>query len=144
MKLETALPSTPGFLHALPGIDIIALVMIFPLLGSAFVQHTGMDVKVFDSSWRYEQMENAIVVTLGPGKNPQMWVNKKQVLPENLETEIKAILDAPDGNAISTVVLKTDVTVSSGEEKEVINKILGMGLNCGLVGKPPAEKKTNR
>ena len=55
MKLEMTLPAKPGFLHMLPGLDIIALILMFPLLGPSFVQQTGIDVQVHESPWRYEQ-----------------------------------------------------------------------------------------
>jgi len=65
MKLEMTLPARPGFLHMLPGLDIIALILMFPLLGPSFVQQTGIDVQVHESPWRYEQMDNPSGVTLG-------------------------------------------------------------------------------
>ncbi|MBT8043541.1 MAG: biopolymer transporter ExbD [Verrucomicrobiae bacterium] len=123
----------------LPGLDIIALILVFPLLGPTFVQQTGIDVQVHESPWRYEQMENPVVVTLGAtsgGTNTPMWVNKKQVAMKDLEAEIRRLRSIEGGDAITTAVLRSDVSVPSGVEKEVINRILKMGLNCGLIGKP--------
>jgi len=37
MKLESTLPERPGFLHAVPLIDMFGLLLIFLLLGPAFV-----------------------------------------------------------------------------------------------------------
>ena len=56
MKLEMTLPAKPGFLHMLPGLDIIALILMFPLLCPSFVQQTVFDVQVLESPCRYEQM----------------------------------------------------------------------------------------
>ena len=141
MKLEMTLPATPGFIHALPTLDIIALVLVFPLLGPSFVQQTGIDVKLHESPWRYEQMENPVVVTLGTGSHTTpMWVNKKRVPFNKLEDEIKRLREEDGGENITTVVLKSDVSVPSGVEKEVINRIMKMGLNCGLVGRPARNK----
>ncbi len=142
MKLEMTLPGTPGFLHMLPGLDIIALVLVFPLLGSAFVQQTGIDVQVHESPWRYEQMENPVVVTLGAsvdGGGTPLWINKNPVPIEKLEEEIRRLRSEEGGKSITTAVLRSDVSVPSGVEKKVINRILKMGLNCGLVGKPEGE-----
>jgi biopolymer transport protein ExbD len=136
MKLELTLPSAPGFLHALPGVDLIALVLMFPLLGTSFVRQAGMAVVVHESPWRYAQMDTPVVVTLGAGDDTPMWINKKQVPQENLEKEIKSILAGDGGKAITTAVVRSDVGVPSGVEKKVINRILKMGLNCGLVGRP--------
>lgn len=136
MKLELTLPSKPGFLHTLPGLDIIALILVFPLLGPSFVQQTGIDVQVHESPWRYEQMENPVVITLGAGEGAPVWVNKKQVPMADLETEIRKLRAEEGGESITTAVLRSDITVPSGVEKKVINRILKMGLNCGLVGRP--------
>ncbi len=139
MKLEMTLPSTPGFLHTLPGLDIIALILVFPLLGPSFVQQTGIDVQVHESPWRYDQMENPVVVTLGAGSvgsATPMWINKNQVALEDLETEIRKLRSEEGGDSITTAVLKSDVSVPSGLEKDVMNRILKLGLKCGLIGRP--------
>lgn len=139
MKLEMTLPARPGFLHMLPGLDIIALILMFPLLGPSFVQQTGIDVQVHESPWRYEQMDNPIVVTLGAaiGDEPiPVWVNKNQISLAGLETAIDTLRSEDGGDAITTVVIRSDVSVPSGTEKEVVNRVIKLGLKCGLVGRP--------
>ncbi|MGB2092047.1 MAG: ExbD/TolR family protein [Akkermansiaceae bacterium] len=139
MKLHMTLPAKPGFLHMLPGLDIMALILMFPLLGPSFVQQTGIDVQVHESPWRYEQMENPIVLTLGAatGSEPTpLWINKNEVAMSELESEIERLRSEEGGNAITTVVIRSDVSVPSGTEKEVINRVIKLGLKCGLIGKP--------
>ena len=139
MKLEMTLPARPGFLHILPGLDIIALILMFPLLGPSFVQQTGIDVQVHESPWRYEQMDNPIVVTLGAAVGDEVvpvWVNKDQVSLGRLEAAIDALRSAEGGDAITTVVIRSDVSVPSGVEKEVVNQVIKLGLKCGIVGRP--------
>jgi len=136
MKLKLTLPSKPGFLHTLAGLDIIALILVFPLLGPSFVQQTGIEVKMHESPWRLAQMENPIVVTLGAGRRTPVWVNKKLIPADQLEEEIRRLRSAEGGEAITAAVVRSDVDVSSGKEKEIINRILKEGLNCGLVGRP--------
>lgn len=136
MKLKLTLPSKPGFLHTLAGLDIIALILVFPLLGPSFVQQTGIEVKVHESPWRLAQMDNPIVITLGAGRRTPLWVNKKLVPLDQLEEEIRRLRSAVGGESITAAVIRSDVDVSSGQEKEIINRILKEGLNCGLVGRP--------
>ncbi len=57
-------------------------------------------------------------------------------LLSNLEKELLRIRAEEGGSSITTAVLRSDVAVPSGVEKGVINRILKMGLNCGLVGRP--------
>ncbi|MDG1358182.1 MAG: biopolymer transporter ExbD [Akkermansiaceae bacterium] len=144
MKLEMTLPARPGFLHMLPGLDIIALILMFPLLGPSFVQQTGIDVQVHESPWRYEQMDNPIVVTLGAAVGDRVvpvWVNKNEISLAGLETAIEALRSEDGGDTITTVVIRSDVSVPSGIEKEVVNRVIKLGLRCGLVGKPVGKSR---
>ncbi len=139
MKLEMTLPARPGFLHMLPGLDMIALILMFPLLGPSFVQQTGIDVQVHESPWRYEQMDNPIVVTLGATVGDQVvpvWINKNEISLAELEVAIEALRSEEGGDAITTVVIRSDVSVPSGIEKQVVNRVIKLGLKCGLVGRP--------
>ena len=136
MKLQLSLPSKPGFLHTLAGLDIIALILVFPLLGPSFAQQTGIEVTVHESPWRLSQMDNPIVITLGAGRNTPLWVNKKLVPIESFEEEIIRLKKEEGGASITTAVVRSDVDVPSGVEKDVINRILKLGLNCGLAGRP--------
>lgn len=140
MKLQLTLPSKPGFFHTLAGLDVIALILVFPLLGSSFAQQTGIEVTVHESPWRLAQMDNPIVITLGIGPDDPLWVNKKLVSMEEMEQEIQRLRDEEGGDAITTAVVRSDVSVPSGLEKDVINRILKMGLNCGLAGRPLREE----
>lgn len=136
MKLKLTLPSKPGFLHTLAGLDIMALILVFPLLGPSFAQQTGIEVTVHESPWRLSQMDNPIVITLGEGAGNALWVNKNLIPIEKLEQEIQRLREEEGGAAITTAVVRSDVAVPSGVEKDVINRILQMGLNCGLAGRP--------
>lgn len=136
MKLKLTLPAKPGFLHTLAGLDIIALILVFPLLGPSFAQQTGIEVTVHESPWRLSQMDNPIVITLGVGEGKPLWVNKNLVAMEDLEAEIQRLRSEEGGEGITTAVIRADVAVPSGVEKEVINRLLKMGLNCGIAGRP--------
>ena len=135
MKLELTIPARPSFLHMLPGLDIIALILIYPLMGASLVQETGVDVRLHESPWRYEQTDNPIVITLGAGSDRPIWVNKKQVSPDELEAEIAKIRREEGGDLITTAVLKSDVAVPSGAEKVIMNRVLKLGLDCKLLGR---------
>lgn len=140
MKLKLTIPAKPGFLHMLPGLDIIALILIYPLMGASLVQESGVAVKLHESPWRYEQTDKPVVITLGAGSDRPLWVNKKLISADELESEIAKIREAEGGAAITTAVLRVDVAVSSGVEKEVMNRILKLGLDCKLLGKSEGKK----
>ena len=68
MKLEMSLPERPGFLHAVPILNIFALVQLFFLLGPSLVLHSGVAVDLAPSRFQMERYQDSIVVTLGPGE----------------------------------------------------------------------------
>lgn len=136
MKLEMTIPSKPGFLHMLPGLDVIALLLVYPLMGASLVKETGIDVRLHESPWSYQQTESPVVITLGAGEGRPLWVNKKLIKADDLESEIAKVRNAKDGNLISTAVIRSDVSVQSGVEKDVINRVLKLGLDCKILGKP--------
>ncbi len=136
MKLQLTIPSKPGFLHMLPGLDVIALLLIYPLMGASLVQETGIGVTLHESPWSYGQSSSPVVVTLGAGQGSPLWVNKKLIQSEDLESEITKIRESEDGSLMTSVVLRSDVAVSSRAEKEVMHRILKLGLDCKLLGKP--------
>ena len=63
-------------------------------------------------------------------------MNKKLVPIESFEEEIIRLKKEEGGASITTAVVRSDVNVPSGVEKDVINRILKLGLNCGLAGRP--------
>jgi hypothetical protein len=67
-------------------------------------------------------------------------VNKKRIPIAKLEEEVKRLRNEEGGKSITTAVLKSDVSVPSGVEKEIIDRIKTMGLNCGLLYKPVVNK----
>lgn len=140
MKLELTIPATPGFLHMLPGLDIIALILVYPLMGASLVQETGVTVKLHESPWRYEQTDKPVVITLGAGEDRMIWLNKKLVAIDDLEQELAKLRDEEGGAAITTAVLRADVTVPSGVEKDVMNRILKLGLDCKLLGRSEGKR----
>ena len=85
-------------------------------------------------------MDNPILITLGAGPDNPLWVNKNAVPLVSLEDEIKRLREEEGGKSITTALVRADVAVPSGVEKEVVNRLLKMGLNCGLVGKPASKE----
>ena len=65
-----------------------------------------------------------------------LWVNKNLISMARLEDEINQLRSEEGGDAITSVIIRSDVSVPSGTEKEVINRVIKLGLKCGLVGKP--------
>ena len=137
MKLEMTLPERPGFLHAVPILNIFALVQLFFVLGPALVLQSGVAVDLPPSRFQMERYENALVVTLGPGEpTPRIHFGRDSVTPEELSGRLDQ-LRADGAPAKSIVLLQTDTGTPVGVEREVTELVLGKGFRMALVGKTP-------
>lgn len=146
MKLEMTLPERPGFLHALPILNIFALVQLFFLLGPSLVSQSGVAVDLPPSRFQMERYQDSLVVTLGPGEpTPRIHFGRDAVtlaeLSERLEKQ-----RAEGTSSRSLVLLQTDAGTPVGVEREVTELALGKGFRLALVGKntpATAQKPSN-
>lgn len=139
MKLEMTLPETPGFMHAVPVLNIFALLLLFFLLGPSLVLQSGVAVDLPPSRFQMERYQNTLVVTLGPGEpTPRIHFGRDAVsLAELAERLEKLRADGMKSKAI--VLLQTDTDTPVGVEREVTELVLSKGFRIALVGKiPPA------
>lgn len=137
MKLEMTLPERPGFLHAVPVLNIFALMQMFFLLGPSLVMQSGVAVDLPPSQFQMERYENALVVTLGPGEPlPRIHLGRDAVTLGELATRLDEL--RKDGSVSkSMVLLQTDAGTPVGVEREVAEVVLSKGFRLAMVGKNP-------
>ena len=137
MKLEMSLPERPGFLHAVPILNIFALVQLFFLLGPSLVLQSGVAVDLTPSRFQMERYQDSIVVTLGPGEpGPRIHFGRDAVTLQELAGRLdKLRADGAPTKAI--VLLQTDTGTPVGIEREVTELVLDKGFRLALVGKSP-------
>ncbi len=137
MKLEMTLPEQPGLLHAVPILNIFALMQLFLLLGPALVLQSGVAVDLPPSRFQMERYQDSLVVTLGPGApEPRIHFGREPMT----QSELAARLDGlrRDGATNKTMVLlQTDAGTPVGVEREITEMVLGKGFRLALVGKTP-------
>ena len=137
MKLEMTLPERPGFLHAVPILNIFALLLLFFLLGPALVLQSGVAVDLPPSKFQMERYQDALVVTLGPGEpGPRIHLGRDSVTPAELAERLDK-LRADGAPAKTIVLLQTDTGTPVGVEREVTELALSKGFRVALVGKNP-------
>jgi len=130
MKLEMTLPERPGFLHAVPVLNLFALLLLFLLLGPSFVMHSGISVEMPPSRFQMERFRDSLVVTLGPGR---LHLGRDSMtLPELLERLDE--IHGQDGIAKTIVLMQTDTGTPVGVEREVTEAILAKGFRIAYVG----------
>ena len=138
MKLEMTLPERPGFLHAIPILNIFALLLLFFLLGPSLVLQSGVAVDLPPSKFQMERYQDALVVTLGPGEpGPRIHLGRDSVTQEKLAERLDN-LRADGASAKTIVLLQTDAGTPVGVEREVSELVLGKGFRLALVGRNPA------
>jgi biopolymer transport protein ExbD len=139
MKLEMTLPERPGFLHAIPLLNIFALVQLFFLLGPSLVWQSGVAVELPPSRFQMERYETPLVVTLGPGEpTPRIHFARDSVTLEELSKRLEKLSDT-GAQAKAIVLLQTDTGTPVGVEREVTEMVLAKGFRLALVGKNAPE-----
>lgn len=132
MKLEMTLPERPGFLHAMPVLNLFALLLLFLLLGPSFVMHSGITVEMPPSRFQMERFRDSLIVTLGPGR---LHLGRDSMtLPDLLKRLDEVHRDG--GIAKAIVLMQTDAGTPAGVEREVTEAILSRGFRVAYVGKP--------
>ncbi len=137
MKLEMTLPETPGFMHAVPVLNIFALLLLFFLLGPSLVLQSGVAVDLPPSRFQMERYQNTLVITLGPGEpTPRIHFGRDAVTLDELAERLEKLrADGMKSKAI--VLLQTDADTPVGVEREVTELVLSKGFRIALVGKTP-------
>lgn len=130
MKLEMTLPERPGFLHAVPVLNLFALLLLFLLLGPSFVMHSGISVEMPPSRFQMERFRDSLVVTLGPGR---LHLGRDSMTLPDLLKRLDEI-HGRDGIARTIVLMQTDAGTPVGVEREVTEAILAKGFRIAYVG----------
>ncbi|MES2440661.1 MAG: biopolymer transporter ExbD [Verrucomicrobiota bacterium] len=135
MKLEMTLPERPGFLHAVPILNIFALMQLFFLLGPSLVMQSGVAVDLPPSRFQMERYEQSLVVTLGPGEpEPRIHFGRDSVTEADLAERLET-LRAEGAQTKAIVLLQTDAGTPVGVEREVTELVLSKGFRLAMVGK---------
>ncbi len=134
MKLEMTLPERPGFLHAVPVLNIFALLLLFLLLGPSFMMHAGISVDMPPSRFQMERFRNSLVVTLGPGTpDPLIYFGRETVTLPELDARLEQVKEN-GGVSKSIVLLQTDANTPVSLERQVTEFILAKGFRVAYVG----------
>lgn len=138
MKLEMTLPERPGFLHAVPILNIFALLQLFFLLGPSLVLQSGVTVDLPPSRFQMERYQDSLVITLRPGlsenPDPRIYFGRDEVTREGLVERLDALREE-GATTKSIVLLQTDAGTPVGVEREITELVLGKGFRLAVVGR---------
>jgi len=134
LKLETKLPERPGLLHAVPVLDVFALLWLLFLLGPSLLRQSGVVVELPPSRFQLERFQETLVITLGPGEDgPRIHLGRDAMTFDEL-TERFESLRAEGTPAKAMVLLQTDAGTPVGIERQVSEMVLGKSFRLALVG----------
>ncbi len=129
-----SLPERPGLLHAVPLLDLFALLWLLFLLAPSLLRQSGVAVELPPSRFQLERYQNSLVVTLGPGEtSPRIHFGRDLVTLPDLASRLED-LRAAGSTADSIVLLQTDAGTPVGLERQVTELVLGKGFRLALVG----------
>ena len=128
------LPERPGLLHAVPILDLFALLWLLFLLAPSLLRQSGVAVELPPSRFQLDRFQDALVVTLGPGENePRIHFGRDSVTMPELSGRLEKLRG--EGAAASAIVLlQTDTGTPVGTEREVTEMVLAKGFRLALVG----------
>jgi biopolymer transport protein ExbD len=141
VKLELTLPERPGLLHAVPVLDLFALLWLLFLLAPSLLRQSGVAVELPPSRFQLERYQNSVVITLGPGEaGPRIHLGRDAVTLQELADRLET-LRSSGATADAIVLLQTDTGTPVGVERQVTEMVLGNGFRLALVGSnTPARK----
>jgi biopolymer transport protein ExbD len=133
MKLRSSLPHPPGFLFAIPLLNLFAVLMMCYVLGPSLQEKTGISVQLPSSIFQLEHIREAAVITMTAGGTSQMYLDTKQVSFAELEKSLDVM--AEEGAASgSSIVIMADRLVSSESLRKVAEFCVRKGFRVVLAG----------
>lgn len=141
MKLQMSLPQRPGMIYTMPVLDILVLVLVFPLLGSSFTTNAGIQLTLPDTSHRFDRMEHSIIVTVSGAKrrDRQIWINRRKVKERDLLEELaKEAVNWQGGGAVG-IIYRVDASVPSGYKVRIGDQLLAEGYRVYDAGNPASK-----
>lgn len=122
MKLETSLDRTPALLHLAPLLDVMALMVVFYLLGSTFIHHSGINITLPPSESQLPPLGAAHVVLITAGDPPLVVFDRVQIPFPELMKRLEA-KERP-AEAEDAIYFMIDQRVSTGTSMKVVNAAL--------------------
>ncbi len=132
MKLVRTHPaSPPGFLSLAPLVNIVLLLLLFFLLGSAFVLQPGVAVSLPTSRFQLAPLVDAQIVSVLPGKPTRVVYGDQFVTVEELGTRL-----ATFRGANRSLIVRGDRNTPYEAVVAICGQALERGFNVVLATAP--------
>ena len=135
MKLVSTLPERPGFLHAVPVLDMFGLLLVFLLLGPAFVAQTGVSIELPPSRFQLDRFAEPLVISATAGDPPAVFLGHEQVELNRLGRRLQGERAALGSSGERVVLLRLDKGVPVTVERQLAELALQSGFRVMLAGR---------
>jgi biopolymer transport protein ExbD len=132
VKLESQLQLSPRFMHLVPFLGVVMLLLTFFLLGSSMVMQSGVRVRPPTTASLLEPMPQAQVITVTAGRQPAIYFNEQPVTL----AELKEILDQPRKGQRQALI-RADELAAYGAVITVSQLATEAGYEVVLASAPP-------
>lgn len=122
MKLESSLDRTPALLHLAPLLDVMALMVVFYLLGSTFIHHSGLNIEPAVSDSQLPPLGTSHVALLTAGDPPQVVFDRAPMSFQALMRRLE-LKERPE-DAQDSIYFMFDQRLPSGTTLKVLNAAL--------------------
>lgn len=133
MKLRSSLPHPPGFLFAIPLLNLFTVLLMCYVLGPSLQQKTGITVQLPTSTFPLDRTLEAAVITMTVEGLSQMYLDKKPVTFMELEKQL-AIMAEEGALSGSSIVIMADRLVNSASLRQVAEACVRKGFRVVLAG----------
>ncbi|MEN9535011.1 MAG: hypothetical protein RLY69_875 [Verrucomicrobiota bacterium] len=134
-----SLPERPALLHALPVVNLFALLWMFHFAGASLTSQAGVSVDPPPSRFQLERFRETLVVTLVPSESgARVYLGRELVDMATLESRLEGLREQ-GAAARSIVLLQSDADMQVGTEREISELILAKGFRLALTGSNAAE-----
>jgi len=135
MKLESTLKEKPGLMHIAPVLDVVLILLIFFLLGSAFMVRSGVSVSLPRSSSTLEGFASSRVVTISAGIPATILLDGESVTLSELGDRLGKA-SRPGGG----LVIRADELATHGVVMEISNLAIAAGYSLAIATSPPSSQ----
>ena len=129
-----SLPERPALLHALPVVNLFALLWMFHFAGASLTSQAGVTVDPPPSRFQLERFRETLVVTLVTAESgARIYLGRELVDMATLESRLESLREQ-GATSRTIVLLQCDADTQVGAEREVGELILGKGFRLALTG----------
>ena len=129
-----SLPQRPGLIYTMPVLDVLVLILVFPLLGSSFSTDAGVKLELQDTSHRFKRLENSIILTIKGGEKREVYINRRVVDEKKLLEELAVEAKNWNSGGKVNVIYRVDKQVPSGYKDSIADMLLGEGYQVYNAG----------